>query len=237
MQFQYVCNAGGVLKYEDIMIGIDCFCKDTDKLYQDTPLQMRKELKPDVLIFTHEHEDHFCVEYVKEAWEKNQNLQIYGTKKVIEILCEWNMSSINLHEIGDGATFDVGTINIKCLQSVHEGAQYENVQNLTLLIKKEDKHLVIIGDAAPTRQLFQRIGQWSKNIDWLFAPFPYVGLHSTRKLMKEALDVSHIFVLHQPRQEADTQNWVANAKRVNENAKDGLPKAIFPEKLGGNYHI
>ena len=242
MKFQYVCNAGIVLASEDIRIGIDCFCKDTDKLYQDTPSEVRKELLEEIengklqsLIFTHEHEDHCCPEYVKEAWEKNQNLQIYATKKVIEILREWNMPAINLYEIGDGDTFDVGTINVKCIQSTHEGEQYANVQNLTLLIKKEDKYLAIIGDAKPCKQLFEKITTWSPHIDWLFAPFPYVGLHSTRKLMKEALDISHIFVLHQPRQEADTQNWVANAKRVNENAKDGLPKAIFPEKLGEWY--
>lgn len=244
MKFQYVCNAGIVLASEDISIGIDCFCKDTDKLYQDTPSEVRKELLEEIengklqsLIFTHEHEDHFCAEYVKEAWEKNQNLQIYSTKKVIEILREWNMPAINLYEIGDGDTFDVGTINVKCIQSVHEGAQYENVQNMTLLIKIEDKHLVLTGDAAPTQQLFERIRQWSKDIDWLFAPFPYVGLHSTRKLMKEALDIKHIFVLHQPRKEADVQNWVGKAKRVSENAKDGLPQAIFPEQLGEWYCI
>lgn len=239
MKFHYVCNAGVILASENIMIGIDCFCKDRDQFYQDTPSEMCRELLDDIekgklqaLIFTHEHEDHFCAEYVKEAWGKNQNLQIYSTKKVIEILRKENVPSVNLHAIGDGDAFDVGTINVNCLPSVHEGDQYTGVPNLTLLIKKEDKHLVITGDAAPTKVLFQRIADWSKKVDWLCAPFPYVGLRSTRKLLCENLDIQNIFVLHQPRKEADVQGWVTNAKKVCVQAKDSLPMPIFPENLG-----
>ncbi len=213
------------------IIGIDCLCKDSSKLYQDTPPQIREELKPDILIFTHEHEDHFCAEYVKEAWERNLNLQIYSTKKVIEMLQETNIPFTNLHEVGESNILNKGGLNILFVESVHEGDQYADIQNLTLLIRIEDKHLVITGDAMPCKELFERIAAWSPYIDWLFAPFPYVGLRSTRKLMTEHLDIQNIFVLHQPRPEADVQNWVANTKRVCESARDGLPQPVFSEKL------
>lgn len=254
---RYVSNAGIVLKQDKTGIGIDCFCRDSNHLYQDTPDEVCRELLEEIqegqlqaLIFTHEHSDHFCADHVKEACGRNADLQVLAGQKVIQILRKEGVPERQLQEIKPPCEKSFGGIQVEFIETMHEGEKYADVQNLTLLVKKagqgaivepndaiEGKYLVITGDAAPTRQLFQRIGQWSKNIDWLFAPFPYVGLHSTRKLMKEALDISHIFVLHQPRQEADTQNWVANAKRVNENAKDGLPKAIFPEKLGGNYHI
>ena len=89
----------------------------------------------------------------------------------------------------------------------------------------------------PCRELFAKIGEWNKGVDWFFAPFPYIGITSTRKLIKEYLDVRQIFVLHQPRKEKDSLNWVANTKRVCEKAKDGLPKPLFPEVFGDWYNL
>ena len=235
MKFQYVSNAGIIFNIGNKLIGIDCLCKDSSQLYQDTPAQIREELKLDMLIFTHEHEDHFCAEYVKEASEKQPLLHIYSTNKTVDVLKENGIPMQSLHCVTDGEVLDIDTLQLVFLYTAHEGEQYANIQNLTLLIKIEDKHLVITGDAMPCRELFERIAAWSPNIDWFFAPFPYVGLRTTRKLMTEYLDIQNIFVLHQPRKEADTQNWVASTKRVCECAKDGLSAPIFPEELGEWY--
>lgn len=235
--FQYVSNAGIILEVDGRRIGIDCLCKDSSKLYQDTPTQIREELKPDILIFTHEHEDHFCAEYVKEAWERNPQLIIYSTERTIQTLRDIDISEDNLYQVADGEEIKIDSLHITFMQSMHEGDQYSDIQNLTLLIKIEDKYLVITGDAMPCQELFEKIAAWSPYIDWLFVPFPYVGLRSTRKLMTEHLDIQNIFVLHQPRKEADVQNWVANTKRVCESARDGLPAPIFPEQLGEWYSI
>ncbi len=235
--FQYVSNAGIVLDIEGKTIGIDCLCRDSSMLYQDTPLAIREKLMFDILIFTHEHEDHFCEEYVKEAWEKNPNLQIYAGKNVIAMLQNVNIPSHQLQEVKDGDALAIEDMLIRFIETLHEGEQYSNVQNLTLLINNEDKHLVITGDAMPCEELFEKISAWSSGVDWFFAPFPYVGLRSTRKLIKEYLNIQNIFVLHQPRKEADVQNWVASTKRVCETARDGLPEPVFPEELGGQYCI
>ena len=198
-------------------------------------MQIREELKPDILVFTHEHEDHFCAEYVKEAWEKNPALIIYSTERTINLLQEMNIPEDNLYQVTDGEQIIIDGLHITFMHSIHEGEQYADIQNLTLLVKIEDKYFVITGDAMPCQELFERIATWSSHIDWFFAPFPYVGLRSTRKLMKESLDIKNVFVLHQPRPEADIQNWVANTKRVCESAKDGLPAPVFPNKLGEWY--
>lgn len=237
MKFQYVSNAGIIFEVDGRQIGIDCLCKDSSKLYQDTPPQIREKLKPDILIFTHEHEDHFCAEYVKEVWERNPQLIIYSTERTINLLQEMNIPEDNLYQVADGDGIEIDDLHITFMQCIHEGDQYANIPNLTLLIKNEDKHLVVTGDAMPCKELFERIAAWSPHIDWLFAPFPYVGLRSTRKLMKEYLDIENIFVLHQPRPEADSQNWVANTKRVCESAKDGLLAPAFPDVLGERYDI
>jgi L-ascorbate metabolism protein UlaG (beta-lactamase superfamily) len=235
--FQYVSNAGIVFNIEGKTVGIDCLCRDSSMLYQDTPLEIREKLMFDILIFTHEHEDHFCAEYVKEASEKNPNLLIYAGENAISMLQDVNIPSSQLHKVKDGDALAIGDTLIRFIQTLHEGEQYADIQNLTLLINIVEKHLVITGDAMPCKELFEKISAWASGIDWLFAPFPYVGLRSTRKLINEYLDVQNIFVLHQPRKEADTQNWIVSTKRVCEVERDGLPHPIFPEKLGEKYCI
>lgn len=235
MKVRYVSNAGIIFKDDNFKIGIDCLCRDSSGVYEDTPVNIRENIEADFLIFTHEHEDHFCVEYVKEAWDKNNELQIFSTARVIEMLADIHIPISNLHEVKEKDELHLGKVRIQFLESTHEGEQYKDVQNLSLLINKEEKYYVVPGDAMPSRGFFEKINAWSDKIDCFFVPFPYVGLHSTRKLLEEYLDIKNIFVLHQPRPEVDTQGWVKNAKRVCFNATDGLPKPIFPEKLGDWY--
>ena len=230
--FQYVSNAGIIFEIDGKRVGIDCLCKDSLQLYKDTPEAIREEMRLDVIIFTHEHEDHFCAEYVKDAWEKNSELQIYSTKKVIECLQNISIPKSNLNEVQDGTVLRVGDLQIRFCETLHEGAQYSDIQNLSLLINKEDKHLVVTGDAMPCRELFAKIAEWSPHLEWLFAPFPYVGLKSNRKLICEHLTIYNIFMLHLPKKETDRQGWTENTKKICEQAKDELPFPIFPESLG-----
>ena len=241
---RYVSNAGLILVRKGTSIGIDCFSKDQTELYPDTPLKVREELLKeieegnlDTLIFTHEHGDHFCHEDVKAAYERNNKLQIYSGRQVVEILCKNGIPRNNLVEIQAFEWREFGSFRVGFLDSLHEGQQYVNVRNLTLLIEAGERRIVVSGDAAPCIELFERIGEWSRRIDCFFAPFPYVGLHSTRKMLAETLDIQKIFVLHQPRKEADIQNWIENTKKLCQQAKDELPVPIFPAKLGDWYKI
>ena len=228
---RYVSNAGIIFDGET-KIGIDCLCKDKAALYLDTPVEIAKEMKLDILIFTHGHEDHFCAEYTEAVFAQNPQLQIYGTEDVIRALSKKNIPEQCLHVVQNGDVLEINKGNIQFLQSIHEGVEYTGVQNFTLFINKEEKRFVITGDAAPTEELFEQISSWSKQIDCLFAPFPYVGLQSTRRLLCKHLDIRKIFAYHMPRPEADVQGWIANTKRVCERAKDELPMPIFLGTLG-----
>ena len=230
MRFQYVANAGIVFEAGEKKIGIDCFAKDDTGLYYDTPQHILEGLKLDYLIITHEHSDHFCVEYVKKAQSCNPDMQIYTTEVPAAVL------EGHVHIVKDGMIIYIEDTQICFRETLHEGDMYANVKNLTLFIKKGDMRIVFTGDACPCKELFEQISKWSKDVTCFFAPFPYVGLRSNRKLIDEFLQIDQIFVLHQPRKEADIQNWVANTRQVCERAKDGLPKPIFPE-VGEWYFI
>ena len=90
---RYVANAGLVLEADGIGMGIDIFARDPHGLYPDTPPELGQELleeiaagKIQVLLFTHGHGDHFCMEAVVEAWKRNPDLCILSTEQVIQRL-------------------------------------------------------------------------------------------------------------------------------------------------------
>ena len=107
---RYVSNAG-IIFDGDKKIGIDCLCKDTAALYLDTPVEILKEMKLDILIFTHGHSDHFCAEYVDTVFEQNPQLQIYGTEEVIETLSKGNIPLQHLHVVQNGDVLEINKGN------------------------------------------------------------------------------------------------------------------------------
>lgn len=251
-RMRYVSSSGLVLEMQGEAVGIDIFSRDPAHLYPDTPPGLCRELLQEIeegrlraLIFTHEHGDHFCLEEVQEARKKRPGLSIISTDPVIRTLREaWkeNLEEDRLWTVpaaktGEPVWIKLGPFRMGFLYTVHEGAQYAGVPNLTLLIEAAGQHWVIPGDAAASRELFAGIGAWSPTVDWFFLPFPYVGLRSSRRMLAEALKIRRAFVLHQPRPEADTQNWVRQARMVCSHSQDGLPNPVFPEKLGEWYEL
>ena len=95
--------------------------------------------------------------------------------------------------------------------------------------------MVLLGDAWPREELFARIGAWEQTPDILIAPFPVIGLPSSRRLLVKHLKPAQILALHLPKPERDSQNWLASAEKVCESAKDGLPMPWFGEKPGKMY--
>ena len=248
MKMRYVSNAGIVFETNEISIGIDCFCKDETGMYKDLEFHVKEDLfseiekgKLRVLIFTHEHSDHFYMEDVREACRKNKELKVWAGENVVRILEQAGVCAQQLVRVHPSCEYipdnEEGNVRIQFLNTLHDGEQYADVQNLTLLINIGRKSMVITGDAMPREGLFEEIGRWEKEIDWLIAPFPYVGLRTARKAISENLDVKQIFVLHQPKEEADVQNWVANTKKVCEQARDKLPYPVFPNTIGEWYEI
>ena len=243
MKMRYVSNAGIIFEKNGIHIGIDCFCKDEYGIYPDLEEGLKEELLNgiedgilSVLIFTHEHSDHFCAEDVKAACDRNSELQIWSGKSVLQSLKEVGVPSEQLQEVYPSQTYEIGqTMEIQFLQTLHDGDQYAHIQNLTVLINIGKKSIAVTGDAMPRKELFQEIARWNKKVDWLVAPFPYVGLRTARRAINDSLEIRDIFVLHQPKE--DTQKWVENAKNMCEQAQDKLPYPIFPNGTGEWYEI
>lgn len=242
----HTANAGVLIKRGRYTVGVDVFSKDSKGLYSDTPKDVREKLlkaierrEIETLIFTHEHEDHFCFEDVLEALCRNPDLSIISTEEVICRLQKMESYIKNAHMISSKQTgsiqIEMPGYSLTLFNSVHMGEKYRNIQNLVCMIEADGKRIVIPGDAWPKPELFERISRWSSRIDLIIVPFPLVGIPSNRKNILRYLKILKILAVHLPRREKDTQGWIASTKRVCENVEDGLPKAIFGEPLGKIY--
>ena len=240
---EYVSNAGVILSSGRAVIGIDVLSRDENGLYPATPETEKNKIferigqgKLGLLVFTHHHTDHFCAEWVREAAGMNPRLRIIGTKECAALLEEQGVSPEQIRTAdpdipyADGYRYQYGPFSIEAVKTLHEGENYREVSNLMLLIRAEQL-LVFPGDSAPGEALFARMAR-AGTIDWLFAPFPFMGRRLVRQQMEQYLQVRHLFALHLPVPERDTQGWIPSAKRVCEEAKDSLPGTFFPEKPG-----
>ncbi len=155
---------------------------------------------------------------------------------------ERQLITVPLSELyGEGMDLRHGPFFIKAVPTLHEGAQYADVQNLMLLIRfqetdagtgpGESRLLIFAGDSAPEERLFERMAQEGK-ADWLFAPFPYFGRTIVRRKLKKHLQPLHLFALHLPLPEKDTAGWIPSAKKICGSAADALPAPVFPVTPG-----
>lgn len=231
MKIQRIANAGLLVDIamdtgEACFAAIDCFCHDPQQFYRDTTLQeksflmeliRRKQLN--MLIFTHEHGDHFYAPDVLTAWRANPELLILSNHVVTEFLYTLGIPKENMITVGGSAERGVSWICMKnirlgCMITQHDGKEYKDVKNIAVLIEGASERIVVTGDAMPSSEFFERVHSWSPQIDRMYLPFPYVGLPSVRSRMVHSLKIEEIYVLHQPRPEADTGHWIEAARRA-----------------------
>ena len=244
---RHTASAGVIITIGRNSIGVDAFSRDPNRLYPDTPDSVKTELWGEIekgsigmLLFTHAHGDHFCLGDTLEALNRNPELTIISTEEVIGQLQKaasgrGRLCAVSAEEKGNVRIhFSNGSLEI--FNNRHMGNAYAGVQNLVFMLEVDEKQIVIPGDAWPEAELFARIGEWSAKPDVFIAPFPLIGLPSSRREIAKYLKPVHILALHLPRPEMDIQNWIDSAKGVCKRTEDGLPMPDFGEILGKEYH-
>lgn len=246
MKLLYAANAGMLIDTGKNAIGVDLFCRDFQGLYRDTPESLKESLFAKIesgeigtLLFTHEHGDHFYLPDVLEALQRNPDLLIISTEEVLRLVRGQESRRGKLWEIEkalrENVTVSLPGFQLELFNSPHQGEEYADVQNLVCMMEAEGKKILMPGDAWPKPELFARVREWSESLDWLVAPFPFVGLPSVRRMIDRNLKVGQILAVHLPRPEKDSQGWIQGAKKVCMRAKDGLPAAAFAEIPGEEY--
>lgn len=102
----------------------------------------KNEVGIDLVLYTHEHQDHYHLDTLKEVLKNNPNVKIITNTAVGKLLAE---AGIKFTKVEDGETFDFNGIKIKGFGTLHAEIYdtYGRVQNTGYMID----NLCFSGDA------------------------------------------------------------------------------------------
>lgn len=206
MEIQRTANAGVLLRLDDVRILLDGVCREV-KPYPATPQAIRSELlrnHPDVVVFSHAHEDHYDERFVSE-YLQNTAGPVLGPADIP--FCSREALSI-------------GGVTISPVDSHHMG-KTEPMGHRSYVIQGS-KCVWFMGDASPLH--------WTQRTDLprpdvLMAPYGFAIGHGWD--VTKALNPGVIVLLHLPDRRSDVYGlWDAVEHSV---AKDSHPAVLIPE--------
>jgi L-ascorbate metabolism protein UlaG (beta-lactamase superfamily) len=185
MEIRRTANAGVLLTLDNREILLDGVCREV-KPYLATPPAEKEKLSrrwPDVVAFTHAHEDHFDEAYAL-AYSRATGREVVMGK------CA------------------VGQVTITPVPTRHMGRWGTTTPHQSFVIRGSQS-VWFLGDSSPTE--LKKLADFPKP-DVLILPYPYVSTPASRKMV-EALLPCKIVLLHMPLPENDPdQIWQSVAE-------------------------
>ena len=213
MEIQRTANAGVLLKMDGVQVLLDGFCRSVGP-YLATPDHIGKQLladPPDLLAFTHAHEDHFDPALVSQ----------YRKQTLRPVLGPENLPfGTTLRGVA------VGGVSVQPVKSRHIGKEYFHIPHVSFVIQGS-KTVWFLGDAVPS--------QWHairERADVIVAPFAY-GLSDSAWNMTCSLADSVVLV-HMPMRENDPAGLWPQVESVTGGA---CPGKLYLPGIGQNILI
>ena len=124
MEIRRTANAGVLLTLDDVKILLDGVCREVLS-YPATPPVIKQELiacPPDVVLFTHEHEDHFDPDYCQK---------------------------VSKHCLANSQEMTLGKVRITSIPTRHMGHYGKTTEHQSFVIEGSQT-IWFLGDASPT---------------------------------------------------------------------------------------
>ncbi len=220
MEIRRTANAGVLLKLDETTILLDGVCRGV-AAYPATPPAERERLMqcpPDIVAFTHVHEDHFDDAYVK-AYHATTGRQVLSTAQAAA-LCPDCVSVL--------PQLQAGKVQVKAVKTRHLGAAGKTTEHQGFVVQGS-RTAWFLGDGAPAQ--LKNFADFPKP-DVLFVPFPYVSTLVGVELLRQFLPC-RIVLLHMPVKQADEQGIWASVQSGVEQLKDW----IFVPELGETWTL
>ena len=175
MEIRRTANAGVLLTLDDVHILLDGVCKEI-KPYLATPPQEQETLSklwPDVVAFTHAHEDHFDASYARD-YSHSTGREVVSQK------------------------LTVGQVTVTPVFTRHMGRWGSTTPHQSFVIEGSQR-IWFLGDASPIQM--KQFASFQKP-DVLIVPYPYVSTAMAIKMLESYLPCK-IVLVHLPLQERD----------------------------------
>lgn len=177
MEIRRTANAGVLLKLDDVSILLDGVCWEVFPYLATPPEELSHLSKawPDVVAFTHHHDDHYDASYAQSYFEAT------GREVVRDVL-------------------SVGKVKLTPVPTRHMGRSGLTTEHNSFVIEGS-QCIWFLGDAAPVQ--LKELSGFQKP-DVLIVPYPYVSTPAAIKLLESFLPCK-ILLLHLPEQSCDPE--------------------------------
>lgn len=212
MKIRRTANAGVLLWLDDVTILLDGVCREV-KPYPATPPAIREELlrqMPDVLVYTHTHDDHYDPGFVAEYAEKTAG-PILGPAEI---------------PFSKEGQLQLGGVTITPVESHHMG-KTEPIGHRSYIIEGS-RCVWFMGDASPLHWLEKELPK----PDVLIAPYGFAIGRGWD--IAKALNPGAIVLLHLPERRSDIYGlWDA----VEHTTAQGAHPAVLIPYMGETMRI
>lgn len=242
----YISNAGVLVEIGNKKILIDSLCDSKVPIYKATPDEVKDKIVGgvppfdgiDLMLFTHHHSDHFEPKSTAEFIKCQANVVLVSTGETIRRLKTLDPSVDESRLIvpdlqaGEGKALEINGIRIQVISMVHDGKDYQDVENFAYLLEVDEKRILHVGDAKPMTENYGHLNLVEQSIDLLLAPFPYVGIPAGQLVIANQIKPKKIAAIHLPYKEKDKFNWIEGTKKSFGRVREQFVETVFLEEIG-----
>ncbi|WP_034633061.1 MBL fold metallo-hydrolase [Maridesulfovibrio bastinii] len=240
IEIQLVANAGVLVRYQGRGMLVDGIHHEDGHPFNQVPLMdlhlMKTGSPPynnlDYLFFTHEHPDHFTVEYVMEHIKQRAAKALFlpdeagGSPNLSSLLREAGLRGIPCTtlglEPGESRIFTVEKwLKVTVVGTRHMGPQYQDVRNDCFMLSLGGRNILFTGDADHHPGYFENALEGLKPDTVFVNPIFYHNAEG-RKIINNILKPETVVIYHLPSLENDPLNLnytVARAVKKYSNAQ------------------
>ncbi len=160
---------------------------------------IKNNLKPDAILFTHNHGDHFSPELSLDYMISNTEAVLFGPNQVTDNFTEFGdrISSISTKDYTKQSG-NVGNIKIKALKINHAGKRHIAKQNVGYIVTINDKNILHVGDTNWLEEinLFEQLDLQKESINIAILPYWMLIQDDAPLLIKRYINPETVIATH-----------------------------------------
>ena len=205
-------NAGVSIRVGGKNIWVDALFDGVGNTFSHLSPELRNEIlsgafgKPDYIVYTHCHGDHYSRKLTQLAMEKWPDAKV--------LLPRQDFANQTLLT-GEDCTLRDGAVQIRFLKLPHAGEIYADVKLYGLLISADGCNILLPGDcevASPALAL----AAGDTKIDLAIVDFPWITKRAGKEYLQEHIGADHLIAYHLPFEEDDGSGFRLSAARAAE---------------------
>ncbi len=202
-------NAGVLIQYHGKKILVDAMHNRYTQRFSSVPDDLLYEIAHgegefehvDLLVYTHDHPDHYSREWTQEFLANHPDTQLISP--IADFEGQDNVSVLR----NESEELSFHGIRIQARQLVHDGLEYAEVENYGFIFTIDGENFSVLGDSTFDVEEIRQLVCDVDTIGNAFFNFPFVTLSKGRKIIKEVVCPRRMILYHLPFAEKDRHGY------------------------------